>query len=135
MSGTFNLDESRWPIAVLTVEGSLDDAQVDAYVAAGTALLERGEPYVTIIDIRRMGTVSAYSRARQKQWATHYREKLKAWCLGSAFVITSPVLRFVTMTVLLVAPLPMPYSVCKDLDEAMGWAEKRAKETPQRRAS
>ncbi|MBL8950366.1 MAG: hypothetical protein JNK82_06295 [Myxococcaceae bacterium] len=123
MSGSFRVDDSRWPIAVITVEGVLDDVQVDAYVAAGTQLLERGEPYVVVIDLRAMGTVTAYARARNTQWAEAHREQLHRTCRGSVFVITSPLLRFVTMTALLLAPLPMPYAVRRELDEALVWAE------------
>ena len=123
MSGSFRIDDSRWPIAVITVEGTLADAEVDAYVEAGTALLARGEPYVVVIDLRAMSSVSAYARARNTQWAAAHREQLQRSCRGSVFVITSPLLRFVTMTALLLAPLPMPYAVRRDLDEALVWAE------------
>nr|UXE44855.1 hypothetical protein Hi04_10k_c3807_00020 [uncultured bacterium] len=125
MSGSFHIDDSRWPISVFTVEGMLDDAQLEAYITEGTRRLERGQPYVVIMDIRRMGRVSAYSRARNTQFAEANREKLRARCLGTAYVITSPLLRFITMTALLLARLPMPYVVCADLDEALAWAHKR----------
>ncbi len=124
MSGSFRVDESQWPIAVLSVEGTLDDAQVEAYIEAGTKLLARGEPYVVVIDLRRMSSVSAYSRARNTQWAEANRLKLKETCRGSVFVVTSPVLRFIMMTALLLAPLPMPYAVRRDLDEALEWARR-----------
>jgi len=133
VSGTFRVDESRWPIAVCTLEGDLDETQLDAYVTEGTRLLERGEPYVVIIDVSRLGQASAYARARHKEWSDTNREKLRTRCLGSAFIMTSPLLRFITMTAMLVSPSPMPYAVCESVDEALEWAKGRLAAAAQQR--
>jgi hypothetical protein len=72
-----------------------------------------------------MGLVSAYARARYTRWAEDNSEALRKYCRGAAYVMTSPLLRFVTMTLFLVVPLPMPYAVCKDVAEATAWARKQ----------
>jgi hypothetical protein len=123
--GSFRADESAWPVVVYTFEGPLEDTQVDAYAVDGTRLLARGEPYVVVVDVQSLGPVSAYARARYKRWAEDNAEALRARCRGAAYVMPSPLLRFITMTLFLVVPLPMPYAVCKDLDEAMAWAKKQ----------
>jgi hypothetical protein len=125
VSGSYRADESAWPVVVYTFEGPLDDAQVDAYAVDGTRLLERREPYAVVVDVQGLGHVSAYARSRYTRWAKDNAEALHEHCRGAAYVMPSPLLRFVTMTLFLVVPLPMPYAVCKDLDEAMAWAKKQ----------
>jgi hypothetical protein len=125
VSGSFTVDDSRWPIAVFTTVGSLDDAQIDAYAAEGVRMLERREPYVVVFDLSQIGQVSGYARARYKQWTETNREALQTYCVGAAHVINSPLLRFITMMVMLISPSPMPYSVCSNLTEALAWAERR----------
>jgi hypothetical protein len=125
VSGSFRVDDTHWPITIFTTVGTLDDAQIDAYAAEGVRRLERREPYVVVFDLSEIGQVSGYARARYKQWTDQNRDALRTYCVGAAHVITSPLLRFITMMVMLVSPSPMPYAVCQSIDEAMAWAEKR----------
>jgi hypothetical protein len=126
--GTFHVDESRWPIVVYTLEGALDDAELEAFVEHGRRQLDRGQPYVVVIDGSRVGPVSAYARFRGVQWSKDNYDKLRTLCKGSALVITSPLLRFIAMTLWMLAPMPMPYAVCENLDEALAWAKARLAE-------
>ncbi len=123
--GSFRVDDSHWPVVIHSVDGVLDDAQIDGYAAAGTEVLLRRQPHVVIIDVRAMGRVSAYGRARNAGWIKQYHAELTQYCLGTAYVIRSPLLRFITMTVLLVSRLPTPYTVCETLEDALAWSEKR----------
>lgn len=124
-AGSFHIDTSQWPIAIHRVEGALSNQQIDAYVDAGTTLLLRGERHVVILDTTRMGRFTAYARARSAQWQQTYRNELERYCLGTAYVVPSPLLRFIVMTVLLVGKLPTPYVVCDSIEEAMTWCRER----------
>jgi hypothetical protein len=126
-AGSFHVDESRWPIVVYTLEGVLDDAELEGYVEHGRRTLARGEPYVVVIDGSRVGPVSAYGRFRGVQFSKENNDKLRTLCKGSAIVITSPLLRFIAMTMWVIAPMPMPYAVCATLEEALEWAQARLK--------
>lgn len=123
--GSFSVDKSKWPIVINTVEGTVTDAQLDEWMEDATAVLLRGEKYVAVMDASRIGQVSAYTRKRSREWQRRYREQMRANCLGTAYVLRSPVVRFVAMTVLMVTQLPMPYTVCGTLEEALAWAEQR----------
>jgi hypothetical protein len=124
-SGSLQIDTSRWPIVVHTTEGSPSDEQFDAYIREATELLLRGEPHVAVMDSSRLGRASAYARVRKKQWLEQYERELRHACLGTAFVLSSPVARFAAATILLVRPFPTPYVVCSTLEEGMAWAGQR----------
>ena len=122
---SFKVDTSMWPIVVHEVEGTLTDALLDAYVLEATAVFLRSGKHVTILDISQMGSASAYARSRSSAWFREQRANLETSCLGLAYVIPSPLLRFITMTVLLVISLPTPYVVVQNRAEAVAWARKR----------
>lgn len=123
--GSAKVDASAWPIAVFTVEGNVTDEQIDELMRQGTELLMRAEKYATVMDASRIGQVSAYTRSRSTEWQRRYRAELKQHCVGTAYVIPSPLVRFIAMTVLMVTQLPMPYTVVATEAEARAWAEKK----------
>jgi hypothetical protein len=125
---TWTIDTSQWPIVVHSVEGSLSDRQIDDYLREATALMDRPESYVAIMDASRIGSVSAYMRARITEWQRQHRAIVNERCLGVVYVLASPLLRFVTMTILLVTGLGVPYVVCATREEALAWARGRASE-------
>lgn len=121
----WQVDRTPWPIVIHTFEGNLTDAQLDDYVNEATTVFLEGGPHVTILNAIQMGSVSAYGRARCVAWFKAHRAQLAKSCLGLAYVIRSPLIRYMTMTVLLVVSLPMPYAVCETQEEALAWARKR----------
>jgi hypothetical protein len=123
--GSYSVDASAWPLVVHTVEGALEDDQIDAYVKAGTEVLLRRAPHAVILDIRKVGRISAYGRARNAQWQQQYRAELKAWCVCTAYVSANPLVRFITATVLLVGRPPMPYRIFPTIEEGADWAQER----------
>lgn len=119
------IDTAHWPIVLHISEGAPTDAEFDAYVAEATAILSRAEPHVVIMDTTGLTHVSAYGRATKKEWLARHGELLRRHCLGTAMILSSPVLRFISSTIMLIRPFPTPYYVCETLDEAMEWARGR----------
>jgi hypothetical protein len=124
---TWTIDTSEWPIVVHSVEGSLTDRQLDDYLREATSLMQQEGRYVAIMDASRIGSVSAYMRARITEWQREHRAIVNQRCIGVVYVLASPLLRFVTMTILLVTGLGVPYVVCATRDEALAWARGRTK--------
>jgi hypothetical protein len=123
--GSYAKDLSRWPIAVLRVEGTLDDAQIDAFVTDGTDMLSRRERYVVVFDLSAMGIPTAYARGRSLQWQKEQYDALGQYCLGTVYVMPSPIVRFISMTIFMLARPPSPFRVCEGIDEAIAWAEQQ----------
>lgn len=128
---TWTIDTSQWPIVVHAVEGSLSDRQLDDYLREATALMQHEGSYVAVMDASRIGSVSAYMRARITEWQRQHRAIVNQRCLGVVYVLASPLLRFVTMTILLVTGLGVPYVVCATRDEALAWARGRTGDVAQ----
>jgi hypothetical protein len=122
---SFTIDVSAWPVVVHRMTGGLSDAQFDAYLAEATALLSRREPHVTIFDTLQLGQVTAYIRARTQEWMRAHHEEIQTHCLGSVYVVTTPVVRFIVMASLFAKRQPTPVHVCAALDEGMAWARER----------
>ncbi len=123
--GTWKVDSALWPVVIHSVDGSLSNAEIDDYVRGATDVFLRSGSHVAIMDISKMGSVSAYSRSRSAAWLKQHRAQLALSCLGVAYVIPNALLRFITMTVMLVITLPMPYVVVSTRAEALLWAHQR----------
>jgi hypothetical protein len=123
--GSYALDTSRWPIAICRVEGVLDDAQIDQFVSAGNDMLMRREPYAVVWDLSAMGIPTAYARGRSLQWQKEQYDALGQYCLGTVYVMPSPIVRFISMTIFMLARPPSPFRVCEGMDEAIAWAEQQ----------
>ena len=119
----------QWPIVLHVSEGSPTDAQYDAYVREATAILLRREPHVVIMDTTGLDQVSAYGRTFKKGWLEEYGELLRTHCLGTALVLSSPIMRFISSTLMLIRPFPTPYFVCETVHEARVWARQRLEES------
>ncbi len=119
----WRVDTGRWPIAVFWVGEGATEADVDAFILAADEVLARGEPYVAILDASELQRASPYARQRAVEWQKAHRAELAAHCLGTAFVLSSPLMRFITMTVLLLTDLPTPWRVCANVDAAIAWGQ------------
>jgi hypothetical protein len=117
----FTLDESRWPIATLTIVDSVTHDEEDAIADGSSGLSLKGEPYAVIVDLLKAGTPSprfirvqaAAQRRRFQEIADH--------CAGIAFVINSPMLRGALRAILYMQSLPCPQTVVKTMAEAEAW--------------
>jgi hypothetical protein len=125
---TYSIDTSQWPIVIHSVHGALSDAQIDEYIREANRVLDRRAPHVTIMDTRGIGRTSAYTRARSREWVKEHHAQLREFCIGTVYVLESPLLRFVVMSSLLVTRLPTPYRVCETIEEAKDWAKTRIAE-------
>jgi hypothetical protein len=120
-----HIDTEGWPIAVIKFEGVPSDRECDNHLRRLSNLLERREPWVTIIDASRAGITPNAHRRKQAEWVSANDASLRSYSLGVAFVFTSPVFRFVLSTIVLIQPLPMPYTICATLGDALRWARQR----------
>ena len=117
----WRVDTAHWPQVVYWVDEAATEADVDAFIAAANEVLQRREPYVAILDASQLKRASPPLRQKAVEWQKAHRNELAAHCLGTAFVLSSPIMRFITMTVLLLTDLPTPWRVCASVEDAMGW--------------
>jgi len=120
---SWRVDTSQWPVVIHTVEGAMTNEEVDEYILEATTVLKRGGRHATIMDSSNVGSVSAYVRSRAVEWRRTHQEELKAHCVATAYVLSSPIVRFIAMTVFMVSRLPTPWRVCHSLEEAHAWVK------------
>ncbi|HEX8440718.1 hypothetical protein [Archangium sp.] len=128
MGASITFDDSLWPLLISRFEGVASDAQYEEYLARGTAYLQRGERYVSVLDMGRLAVPTAAQRQRQAEWLKAHETLMHELLLGGALVITSPFVRFALSTILHLKPMPMPYVVVPDVAMGLGWAVARLEE-------
>jgi len=128
MSG-IHVDVSRAPIIVVRFGRTWTDADFDAYLdAMETAVLSRREATVTILDAQVAMTTPATQRRKQAAWLEKNEAVLRRYSLGTAFVITNPVVRGVLTAILWIQPMAAPHVVVATPREAERWAAARIAE-------
>ena len=121
-------DDSLWPLLVSRFSGVVTDEQFEEYLSRGAAYLQRGELYVSVLDMGRLQLPTAAQRQRQLEWMRGKEKAMREQVLGCAFVLTSPVIRLALSTVFHIVPLPSPYVAVKDLVTGVLWAASRLEE-------
>jgi hypothetical protein len=121
-----SIDVSRLPVVVVRFSGLATDAEFDEYLVSMTRLIvERKQKSVTILDARQSGRSPATQRKKQAAWISAHENLLRQYSLGTAFVITSPLVRGVLTAILWLQPLPSDYTVVGTMAEAERWAHER----------
>jgi len=121
-------DDSRWPVLRLRLPGTLSSQGHEACLAAFSAHLQRGEKFALIVDLIRVGLVPLDQRWRQVEWFSEHELALRQQLLGTAIVVTSPVVRLSISAMLYFKPLPIPTVTFASLEPAEAWAAERIRD-------
>ncbi|MEP7126108.1 MAG: hypothetical protein ABJE95_34565 [Byssovorax sp.] len=116
------VDESRFPLLVVSFHGVVSDEKFDAYLATITRRLRRRDRYVTLVDATRAGHIPATQRKKQADWQRSHTELLRTHNLGTAFALSSPMIRGFLTAIFWMQALPSPHHVAATRAEAEGWA-------------
>jgi hypothetical protein len=119
------IDDSRFPVVVVTFPGSYSDPEFEDYLERMTRLLERKKKNVTILDARQASTTTAKQRAKQATWIKAHDALLKEFSCGSAFVIESALVRGALTAILWLQPMPVQHAVVPTMEAAEQWALRR----------
>jgi hypothetical protein len=135
MAASILFDDSLWPLLVSRFEGQVSDEAYEAYLHQGALYLQRGEPYVSVLDMVRLSLPTTRQRQRQFEWLRQHERLMHEQLLGCAFIITSPLIRLTLSTVFHVMPLPTPYVAVQDMARAVTWAASRLEDAGHREAA
>lgn len=123
------IDDSRHPLVVVQFVGASTDAEFDAYLEQmHQIVLARKQKNVTIFDATRSTDTNAQQRRKQADWLKAHAGLLRTYSLGSAFVITSPLVRGVLTAILWLQPMPAPHTVVGTYAEGERWAIEKLRE-------
>jgi hypothetical protein len=135
MAASIKFDDSHWPLIITRLQGAATDEQCEEYLARGTAYLQRGELYVSIIDMSQLAMPTAAQRQRQTEWLKEHEVLMRQHLLGCALIVTSPLIRLVLSTTFHIIPMPTPHVVVQGLAEAVQWTTARLAEAGLREAA
>jgi hypothetical protein len=126
---SITIDDSRHPLVLVTFVGGATDAEFQDYLDRMEKLVVlRRETNCTILDATRAGDTPAKQRRMQSEWLKRNETLLAKYSAGTAFVITSPLVRGLLTAILWVSPMAAPHTVVATVDEAEAWAIARLRE-------
>jgi hypothetical protein len=125
MGASIIFDDTHWPLLLTRFQGMATNAEYEAYLSRGTAYLQRGEPYVSVLDMVRLTLPTSFQRQSQAEWLSTHEPLLRERMLGCALIITSPFIRLALSAILHIRPMPMPHVVVTDKRSALAWALNR----------
>jgi hypothetical protein len=122
---TITIDDSLWPLLLVTFPSAFSDQQQEQYLEQLLSYLRRGEKYVSIMDTHLLKTPTAEQRQRQADFIKEHEELFRQCALGTAGVVTSPLMALVARLLIHLKPMPSPYYVASSLPAAAAWAVER----------
>ena len=112
-------------LKLVEIVGTLDDATFRSYLQENDALLDRRERYAIVVDATRASVIDSAQRKLQAEWMQRRDRDLRTFCLGTAFVITNPLVRGALTAITWLSPLPMPSTVTDRRETAIAWCRAR----------
>ena len=128
MGASITFDDSLWPLLISRFHGGVSDSQYEEYLSRGAAYLQRGELYVSVLDMGVLAMPTTAQRQRQAEWLQEHEALMREQLLGCALIITSPFIRLALSAVFHIKPMPTPYVTVHDMAEGLKWATTRLEE-------
>jgi hypothetical protein len=123
-----SFDDSLWPLLIIRPPSLVSRRMQEEGLATIAAYLRRGEKHISIVDLRQLRQVPLDQRQRQVEWFREQEALMRENLLGTAIVMTSPIIRLTMSIVLHLQPLPVPHHIGPHLDTAALWAAERFQE-------
>ncbi len=125
---SIEFDDSRFPIVRVKFEGVATNEEFERYLESMTKLLLRRQINVTVLDASRAGMSPPIQRKRQAEWMKEHDAELRRYSKGTAFVITSTLIRGALTAILWLQPMAVPHVVVATVEEAEAWARGKLRE-------
>lgn len=122
------IDDSRHPLVIVTFTGVATDAEFRDYLAGMTEMLQRRQVNAVILDSRRAAQTPPVQRKLQADWLKEHEPLLRRYSAGTAFIITSGLIRGILTAILWLQPLAGPHTVVATMEEAERWCAERLRE-------
>lgn len=118
---SFNM--KNWPVILLTAKGNLTAADGERHLREYRQLLDRNQKFAVICDARETTAAEAKLRKDYAEFLKVNRDDLNRLCKGTAFVISSPLIRGALTAIMWMATMPYPYDIFGSIEEADVWAK------------
>ncbi len=130
MLSGIGLDVSRWPVVIVTPPASVSNEQLDHFFAAfDREVVSKRRRYSIVLDLRRCQGMPAAQRKILTDRMQRGEDRARMFCVGSALVFESALLRSLLTAIMWVREPPNPVKVFATVDEAAEWAMELLDET------
>lgn len=130
------IDDARWPLLVVRFTGTSTDAEFDGYLARLGSFVARRQDFALILDASRAGATPPLHRKKQAEFMAREEVRLRKHSAGTAFVITSALVRGALTAIFWLQPMPSEHTIASTYEEAEQWAvqqlRRRGVEVPPR---
>lgn len=116
------VDRSNWPIVQYHVSAPTTDEKIQYWLSCWDEDLARGQPFVTVTDLRQAAGMTALQRRMFVEWIDKNENRLRRFRRGHA-MITPRLYRLIAGLVYMVKEPPFPYAFFDSRAEALEWAE------------
>ncbi|MFY0525346.1 hypothetical protein ACN28I_20115 [Archangium gephyra] len=124
-SASITIDDSLWPLLLVKFPRVFTNAQQEQYLSQLLTYLRRGERYVGVLDTHLLKNPSAEQRQRQADFIKEHEVLFRQCSLGTAGIVTSPLMALGARILIHLKPMPTPYYVASSLPAAVTWAADR----------
>jgi len=122
------VDAKHWPLLLLRYEGTVSLAEVEDCLTTFDRLAVRKQRFVSVSDISRVHMPSGDVLRRYAKWHRENQDLLRTFCLGSATIAPSALVRGILKAVNWLQPSPEPQVVVATLEEGLRFVEDRLTE-------
>jgi len=130
-------DDNAWPLLYVRFPSKpLNDEGFEYFIERYTAMVERRQPFATILDSRGPATaITANQRKRLTDWFDVTGELAEEYHFGIALLLSNTLIRGALRAVTWVKPVPVPIKPFESIADASAWvrelfAEQRIPITP-----
>jgi hypothetical protein len=121
---SYTIDESRFPLVVVTARGEIPFDEFQQYLADIERVIRRGRQ-AHVLDFREAQVPSAEIRRGKAEWFKANKQLMQDHVAGTAVVFQSPLFRFMLSSIMLIVPIPVPFSTHGQLADGIAWAQKQ----------
>jgi len=120
----YSIDDSRFPLVVVTARGEIPFDEFQQYLVDIERIIRRGRQ-AHVLDFREAKVPSSEVRRGKAEWFKKHRELMAENVAGTAVVFTSPLFRFMLSSIMLIVPIPVPFSTHGQLEDGLAWSTRQ----------
>ncbi len=119
------IDRSESPILVVRYRGAPSVADFEKYLVELGACYDARKPFGLVFDAIGAEAPSAGLRKLQADFIRQREHQIRAYNVGTAFIVDSMLQRGALTAILWLQPLPCPHYVCAEVSEGKRWVRGR----------
>lgn len=120
------VDESSFPLVNIRFTGNKStEENFQAYLNQVKACYRKQETLSLIFDASTASVPSFSHQKMQAQWLKENESLMKSYCVGTAYIIPSPLIRAILKMIFSLQKQPVPYKIFETKAEGLTWAKER----------